>query len=88
MSLALRYAGTTLTPQEADEELLSVVPADLLVHRMPGLFELAGPPETADALLLPEGWVLYEPTYAEINPPGISLAGMRKRLAELKGDDA
>lgn len=86
--LALRYTGPTSTVEQAEAELTAVVPPDLLVRKLPGLFELKSSSDRAGSLLLPEGWELYEVTFADVNPPGVSLAGLRQRLAELKGDRA
>jgi hypothetical protein len=83
-SLALRYTGDRANLETAEAELFAAVSQDALIRKTAGLFEFAISDKEARSLVLPEGWLVYEYTYAEINPPGVTLTGLQKRLEELR----
>lgn len=82
---AIRYIGDrTQLDAAAEAQLTAAVPPGSLLRKAQGLFEVTLPADQAEALQLPAGWLLYQPTYAEIDVPRISLEGLQKRLEQLR----
>jgi hypothetical protein len=78
MSWALRYEGE-LTAVEAEEALRAALPGLELVRKTATVFAVSAPPERS---LVPSGWLLYQPAVADVAPPALKGAQIRKRLGK------
>lgn len=76
MSWALRYEGK-LSAEEAEAALRAALPGVKLVRKTAAVFAVSALPSEA---LVPPGWVLYQASAAEVAPPALKGAQIRKHL--------
>jgi hypothetical protein len=69
MPHALRFTGDRWHVVEAEARLLRVLPAECVVRKAEGLFQVVDLAAVSGVGSLPSDWVLYEPTYLDFGQP-------------------